>query len=103
MVLKKRYKAAVQQADELFKTLNTLPEIKISQVPGGSNIFMASLSPKIDSRKLSESLFSKQNIRFASSVDSKGQIRVAVNESISKRSNSELVAAFKTAVVDGRK
>lgn len=99
----KRYKAAVEQANDLFKTLNTLAEIRIDPIPNGSNVYFAGFGAKTDAKKFSESLSSKYNIRLSGSLNDKGLARVAVNESIAKRSNADLVAAFKGALMDARK
>ncbi|RYG02506.1 MAG: hypothetical protein EOO02_10435 [Chitinophagaceae bacterium] len=92
-----RYKESIQKADRLFAELNKLPQIKISPIVGGSNLFTGIVTEKVSTKKLSETL-RKYGV-FFSGFMREGKLRIAVNESILKMSNDELLKAFKEGLV----
>ncbi|MET0244421.1 MAG: aminotransferase class I/II-fold pyridoxal phosphate-dependent enzyme [Flavitalea sp.] len=87
-----RFKASIQKADKLFTELNKLPQIKINPHPNGSNLFTGTVTEKVSTRKLSETL-RKYGVLFSGFMR-EGKLRIAVNESILKISNEDLLKAF---------
>lgn len=97
-----RYGQAVKQANDLFKSLNELDEIKIQPVANGTNIFSSKFSDKISTKTFSETLAQKHNIGVSGFLRD-GLGRIAVNESIRYRTNNELLASFKDALMITKK
>lgn len=92
-----RLKKMAQQAQELFTQLNNLPGIKINPLPNGSNIFHLEPANTVDLAKLRETLNKKHNI-FMPGRRGNDPVRLTVNESLLKRDNKNLIAAFKDAL-----
>ncbi|MBO9565665.1 MAG: aminotransferase class I/II-fold pyridoxal phosphate-dependent enzyme [Niastella sp.] len=95
--LDERLKKMALQAQELFGQLNGLPGIKISPLPNGSNIFYLETGNTVDLAKLRETLNKKYNI-FMPGRRGNDPIRITVNESLLKRDNKSIVAAFKDSL-----
>ncbi|MEP7317739.1 MAG: beta-eliminating lyase-related protein [Panacibacter sp.] len=95
--LPERLFAAKIKFDELMPLLNEIPGVKIAKITNGTNIHNLTLNPSINVQKLNQFLRDKQNI-FLGGKREDGFIKVAVNETILKRSNAEIVAAYTDAV-----
>jgi len=93
--LEERLSQMKQQAEELLNKLNELDELTIKPVPEGSNVFFLH-SDRIDLEKFAEEMNKKQGIGIK--YPANRQIEVHMNESILQKSNSELLASFKTAI-----
>ncbi|MBD2754089.1 threonine aldolase family protein [Spirosoma validum] len=95
--LEERLKRSVLQGKQLAGQLNELPEIKITPVAGGTNISNAQLSPAIDPKKLSETLWQTHQIALPV-AKADGSFKLMVNDSLLNRTNDQLVTAFKNAI-----
>jgi threonine aldolase len=94
--LEDRLKRSVAQANQLFTRLNELPELKITPIPGGTNISNAKLASSVNAKKLGEILWEKHQIALPG-VQADGSLKIMVNDSLLNRTNDQLVAAFKSA------
>ena len=92
-----RLKRSIEKSKELFASLNQLPEIKINPLKNGTNIYMFSLSNKIDSPKFSKLMREKYNIIIGQRRDD-GTIRLMVNESLLIRDNNYIIESIKSAL-----
>lgn len=82
----------------LMPMLNQIPGIKISTVPGGTNIHNLQLTnSSINVAKLNLQLRDKHNIALGGKRED-GLIKMAVNETILRRPNAEIIAAFRDSV-----
>ena len=93
----KRFKEAAEKGNQLFASLNQLPELKIIPVSNGTNIFQVKFSDGFSTKKFSETLNSRYGIILSGFVRD-GLGRIAINESILKRENSEILAAIKDSL-----
>lgn len=92
-----RLKDTVTKARELIDMLNQLPEIKITALTNGTNIYDMQLKASIDSSKLSRSLRDDHNIFLAQKND-KGIVKFTINETLLLRDNKSIVESFKTVL-----
>lgn len=95
--LDERLQRMAQQAQELFTQLNKLPGIKISPLPNGSNIFHLEMGNGVDLARLRETLNKKHHMLLPGRRGNE-PVRITVNESLLKRDNKSIVAAFKEAL-----
>jgi threonine aldolase len=93
--LEQRLTQMIEQSEDLLYKLNELDELKITHVPDGSNVFFLQ-SDRFDLEKFAEEMNKKQGIGIKYPANK--QIEMHMNESILQRSNSELLASFKTAI-----
>lgn len=93
-----RFKRFAQQFDQLVKSLNQLPEIKITRIENGTNISIMKLTAGVDFKKLQEELWSKYKIALPGARPD-GIIKIAVNDSLLSQTNDQIVKAFKDALV----
>lgn len=92
-----RLKNAIQQSGELFRLLNQLPEIKVTALKNGTNIYDAQLDPSVNSGKLTTALREKYNILFPQ-ANKQGIVKMTINETLSRLDNSKIVNAFKESI-----
>ena len=92
-----RFASAMAKASELFVDLNQLDGLKIEKIENGSNIFQVELDESIDHQKLMKKLSELQIVvRPAEGTESLSTL--AVNTTILRRSNEEIVTAFREAL-----
>ena len=89
-----RMKKSIEKATELIALLNQLPEIKISSIKNGTNIYMLVLDKKIDSPRFSKTMREKHNMIIGQRRED-GTIRFMINETILIRDNEAIVTAIK--------
>ena len=89
-----RMKRTITKATALIASLNQLPEIKISSIKNGTNIYMLALDKKIDSPKFSKAMRDKHNIIIGQKRDD-SSIRFMINETLLIRDNDAIIAAIK--------
>lgn len=92
-----RFKSFAAQSEQLFKALNQLPELKITNVEGGTNISILKLAATINSKKLSEILWQKYGIALPV-AKADGTMKLMVNDSLLAQTNPQIVAALKDAL-----
>lgn len=92
-----RLQAAIKRSAEIFAALNKLPFIRITALPGGTNIYSFELAREIDGRKLQEKLNKEFNIRMPRPND-KGQGQLMVNETVLYQSADYVIDAFKKSI-----
>jgi threonine aldolase len=92
-----RLQQAIKRSNEIFTALNTLPAVKISPLPGGTNIFKIELSKEIDGKKMQATLNKDYNIRMAPPND-KNQSMISVNETLLYQDAAFVINAFKKSV-----
>lgn len=85
------------KGDQLISLLNQSPDIKISKIPNGSNIFNLQISAPVNYEKLAAYLREKERIQIRM-PDSEGIIKFYINETVLKRSNESIASAFKRAI-----
>ncbi|HYH15641.1 MAG TPA: aminotransferase class I/II-fold pyridoxal phosphate-dependent enzyme, partial [Flavisolibacter sp.] len=89
-----RLQEAIKRATAIFAALNKIPGFKVSHLDNGTNIYALELDPKLDGKKLQETLNKQFNIRMAP-PSQKGQAPLFVNETLLYQSADAIVAAFK--------
>lgn len=92
----KRLTAAKEQSVELFKMLGQIG-IKVSSLPGGTNLFLAQLPKGISGEKLQASLRQDHDI-LMSRGNNEGVVRIKINETLILRDNNKIVQSFKEAM-----
>jgi threonine aldolase len=99
--LEDRLKQMATQSIALIRELNQIPELKITTIDGGTNVFQLKLSDKVDLAKMKDSLRRKHFIVLGV-LSENGIIKFRINETLLKRGNSDYVAAFKDAIASAR-
>lgn len=92
-----RLKDSIVKWNALMATMNTLPGFFIKALENGTNIYDLTLSPAIDSPKLSATLRNEHNIILAQ-VDDKRKTIMMINETLLTRDNDSIIAAFRSAL-----
>jgi threonine aldolase len=95
--LDERLQKTIAKANELISMLNKLPELKISALENGTNIYHLQLSAKVNSDKLSNTLRDEHNIILAR-TDKSGLARFMINDSLLSRENTVIVESFKKSL-----
>lgn len=95
--LDERLQKTISKAKELIGMLNKLPELKISALENGTNIYHLQLSAKVNSDKLSNTLRDEHNIILAR-PDKSGLARFMINDSLLSRENSVILESFKKSL-----
>lgn len=95
--LDERLQKTISKAKELIGMLNKLPELKISALENGTNIYHLQLSAKVNSDKLSNTLRDEHNIILAR-PDKNGLARFMINDSLLSRENSVILESFKKSL-----
>jgi threonine aldolase len=85
------------KGDQLISLLNQLPDMKITKIHNGSNVFNLQISAPVNHEKLTAHLKEKELIQIRM-PDNEGNIKFFINETILKRSNESIVNAFKKAI-----
>jgi threonine aldolase len=93
--LEARLQQAKKRGEELFAVLNKLPEIKVTHVPGGTNVYIAEVAKNVKLMPFAMALM-KEGIRTSRPPDD-GQLRFFVNETILNRDMDAIVTSFKNA------
>lgn len=92
-----RLQAAIKRASELFAELNKLPEIKITALEGGTNIYNFELQKGIDSTKMQATLNKVYGVRMPR-PNEQGHSQVMVNETILYQSAEYIINAFRKSI-----
>jgi threonine aldolase len=99
--LEMRLADAKKRADELFESLNQLPEIKVTPLKDGTNIYNLQLAQAVDGKKFSDKI-REYNILMGRKRED-GMIKMTVNESILSRDTKNLFNTFKEAISMAKK
>lgn len=92
-----RFKAALNQARDLFKMLNLLPGIDIKEFEHGSNIFPLTFGPGVDIERVVAGL-RLSGICLYPDEGTDRYSRLTVNTTILRQSNDAIFQAFKGAL-----
>jgi threonine aldolase len=92
----KRMLDAKEQAGELFALLSQVG-IKVSALPGGTNLFTVQLPAGISDEKLSAVLSKEYAIAIGRKAKD-GLLRIKINETLLYRDNQKILQSFKDAV-----
>ena len=92
-----RFAAAMRQADDLFDALEELPGLKVRRFEHGSNIVLLHLDEEVSMDPFVDSLRDASVLVYPDDDDASA-IRLTVNTTILRRSNAELLDAFRAAV-----
>jgi threonine aldolase len=92
----KRMRDAKEQAGELFALLSQVG-IKVSALPGGTNLFTMQLPAGISDEKLS-AVLSKEHAITIGKKAKDGLLRIKINETLLYRDNQKILQSFKDAV-----
>lgn len=92
----KRLREAKDQATELFGLLNQLG-IKVTALPGGTNLFTAQLPQGLSDEKLS-AILGKEHAIAIGRKSKDGFLRIKINETLLYRDNQKILQSFKDAV-----
>ena len=92
-----RLQQTKKRSEELFAQLNQLPELKITPIPSGTNIYLLQFAKGVDGLKIATALFREHNIRMGRPSET-GLARFSVNETILFQDLNTIVNAFKAAI-----
>jgi threonine aldolase len=92
-----RLKDAIKMSSEIFSTINKFSGIRITPLPGGTNIYSLELSKVTDGKKVQEKLSSKYNIKIPR-PNNENQSLLTVNETLLYQSADYIINAFKESV-----
>ena len=95
---KQRFASAMAKASELFAELNQLGIVRVGKFENGSNIFPVELDESVDHARFIKRLNELQII-VRPAEGSESISTLAVNTTILRQSNEEIVAAFREALV----
>jgi threonine aldolase len=95
--MEERLKNAKERSAQLFTSLNQLQDIKVSSLPGGTNIYNMELGKKINGNSFHAILKNEFNIRFPR-LDANNKTQLTVNETLLYRDAAFVVDAFKKAL-----
>lgn len=93
--IENRLKQAIRQSEEVFSGLNTIPDLKVSALDGGTNIYALEIGKTIDGNKLQQRLNKEFNIRIIP-PGNKSRITLTVNETILYKDAAYIISAFKS-------
>ncbi len=92
-----RFQDTVKRAGELVTSLNKISGIKISSLPGGTNIYSLDLAKEIDAVKLQEKLNKDFNIRIPR-ANEKNHAMISMNETLLYQSAEFVIQAFSKSI-----
>ncbi|RDV17164.1 aminotransferase class I/II-fold pyridoxal phosphate-dependent enzyme [Pontibacter diazotrophicus] len=88
---------AKTKGEQLISLINQSPNMEISRVPNGSNVFNLKVSAPVNYEKLIAHLKDKERMQIRT-PDSQGIIKFFINETVLKRSNDSIVNALNKAI-----
>lgn len=100
--INERWSEVVNSATELISQLNKMNGITIKSLKNGTNIYDLKLENEISLTKLATYLYNEHNIQLGRAND-KGVVRFAINESLLRRDNKDIVRAWKLGVEQASK
>ena len=100
--IEEKWKNIVKVADYLIVELNKIPEIKISKIENGTNIYNLVLDKNISLKKLADFLRIDDNI-LVGRANAEKVVKLMVNESLLSRKPNEIVDAWKKAIINVKK
>lgn len=92
-----RLQQTITKAAALIAMLNQLPELNVTQMKDGTNIYQLKLAAQVNSEKLSTRLRDDHNIILGRSNEER-VIRMMINESLLTRANNAIVESFKKSL-----
>lgn len=95
--LETRLSDAKKRGEEIFSNLNKIPGIKISQLPGGTNIYGIELGKNIDGKKLQQTLNSSYNIQMPRPNEN-NYSQLTVNETLLYQPAAYVIEAFRKSI-----
>lgn len=90
-----RLQLVVKKSNELLSLLKQIPEITITEVPGGTNTRRLQISSRLDLRKFKDSL--RENFITTGVPQADGSIRMKMNETLMLQDNGTILEKFRTA------
>jgi threonine aldolase len=96
-----RLSEVVATTQKMMAELNKINGIHITGFKNGTNIYELTLDKGIDSKKLTQFLYTTHNI-WLRMADEKGVLQVAVNESLLSRNVNDIIDAWKEGVEKAR-
>jgi threonine aldolase len=94
--IESRLQKTIKNSVEIFTSLNKLPDIKINQLDGGTNIYMLKLSSSVNGKKMRE-ILAEQGILMGN-PNNNNEIRITVNETLLHKDNKVIIDSFKNAL-----
>ncbi|CAN5732589.1 hypothetical protein BH11BAC3_BH11BAC3_06270 [soil metagenome] len=95
--LENRLQNSIAAANEIFENVNKLPGIKITALPGGTNIYSMQLSKNIDGKKMQDTLNKEFNIRMGK-PDTNNHALITVNETWLYQPTTFIINAIKKSI-----
>ncbi len=93
-----RFADAKKRSAELFKELNKISGLKITETDGGSNIYTLQLPTDVSGEKFAKKMF--ESFRIATNYpNEKNQIDILVNETILYQTTDYVIDAFKKSLI----
>ena len=92
-----RFAEAMRKAERLFADMNQLTALNVSAYEHGSNIFRLRLDESVDILALTEEL-SKRLIFVSADEADDTRVHLAVNTTLLRQSNEDIVSAFEVAL-----
>ena len=91
-----RLHKTIKNSEEIFTSLNKLPDIKINPLDGGTNIYILKLSPSINGEKM-KNLLMEQGILMGN-PNNNNEIKITVNETLLYKDTRFIIDSFKNAL-----
>jgi threonine aldolase len=95
--IENKIQQAKNQAVELIESLNKVKEIKITSLPGGTNVYNLKLAKTVDAARFRESLNKNYHIRIAP-FNKQNETKIFINETILYQSTANLSDSFSKAL-----
>jgi threonine aldolase len=92
----KRMRNAKEQSGELFAMLDQI-RIKVSSLPGGTNLFTVQLPAGVSDEKM-QAVLRKEHAIAIGRKSADGLLRIKINETLLYRDNNKILQSFKDAV-----
>lgn len=92
-----RLQTAIKRANAIFEALNKLPGVKVTSMPGGTNIYNLDLSKEINGKKMHENLRKDYNIMLSLPNENNHSL-LSVNETLNYQRPDYVINAFKKSI-----
>ena len=91
-----RLQKTIKNSEEIFTSLNKLPDIKINPLDGGTNIYIVKLSTAVNGKKMKE-LLTEKGILMGN-PNNNNEIKITVNETLLYKDTRVIIDSFKNAL-----
>lgn len=94
--IESRLQKTIKNSEEIFTSLNEMPNIKINPIDGGTNIYILKLSPPVNGKKMKD-ILATQGI-LVGNPNNSNEIRITVNETLLYKDTRVIIDSFNNAL-----